>query len=233
MYRRYFIVTLVVATLAGNCLAQGGRRGPGRGQGRRANSRPPINQAITSIPKSNLSGQEQDGLLLMREEEKLAHDVYVELARKWSLRPLQNIPHAEARHINAVKSLLDRYGIEDPVKNKQAGEFSSPRMQSLYDQLITQGRRSAEEAVKVGLLIEELDIADLNQLMTQADSKDIRVIYQNLLKGSRNHLRAFWRQLSQYDAQYSAQHLTQVEFDRIAQSKHERGMFISDPNFQF
>ncbi|MCA9231901.1 MAG: DUF2202 domain-containing protein [Planctomycetales bacterium] len=194
---------------------------------------PPIGQVISSISKSDLSEQERAGLLLMREEEKLAHDVYVKLSEKWPLRPLQNIPRGEQMHMDAMKALLDRYGIQDPIDEKPLGEFSTADMQKLYDQLVAQGEQSIADAVEVGLLIEELDIADLNRLMQQADNEDIKVVYQNLTKGSRNHLRMFWRQLGRYNGSYTPQHLAQSEFDRIARSEPERGQLITDPNFQF
>ena len=233
MYFRYCLVTLLAVFLTNDCLAAGGRRGHGRRHAKQAQMHSPASQMIGSMPKTGLDEQERNGLLLMREEEKLAHDVYVQLSRKWELPPLHKIPRSESMHMQAVKSLLDRYQIADPVKNMAEGKFSTPKMQTLYDQLVSQGERSIEDAINVGLLIEELDIADLNRLMQQVDNDDVRIIYQNLLKGSRNHLRAFWRQLEKYNSQYTAQHLSQKEFRRIALSKHERGKFISDPNFRF
>ena len=169
----------------------------------------------------------------MREEEKLAHDVYVTLGKKWSLRPLANIPQAESRHMELMKLLLDRYEIADPAVDPTVGKFASSAMQELYDQLVAQGEVSIEEAIKVGALIEELDIADLRRLLEASDNDDIRVVYQNLLKGSRNHLRAFARQLDRYDATYTAVHLSQAEFDGIAGSAHERGGMIEDPDYEF
>ena len=180
-----------------------------------------------------MSEKERKGLLLMREEEKLAHDVYVTLGKKWELRPLANIPQAESRHMDFIKMLLDRYDLADPIANLTVGKFPSQPMQQLYDQLVAQGEKSVEEAIKVGALIEELDIADLRRLLDEADNSDIKVVYQNLLKGSRNHLRAFAWQLSRYNTSYATEHLSQVEFDRIARSDHERGVMISDPNFKF
>lgn len=47
----------------------------------------------------------------------------------------------------------------------------------------------------VGATIEDLDRKDLNDLLQKTDDADISMIYSNLAKGSRNHLRAFNRQL--------------------------------------
>jgi hypothetical protein len=113
------------------------------------------------------------------------------------------------------------------------GVFRGKEMQKLYDELVAQGEESIEGAVKVGALIEELDIADLRQLIAETDNDDVTIICQNLLKGSRNHLRAFARQLKRFNTPYEAKHLSQEEFDRIAASDHERGRIINVPDFKF
>ena len=215
----------------GNGKGFGQRQGFGRGQCTLCEQQ--LGEIIDSLPQSELSEKERQGLLLIREEEKLAYDVYVTLGKKWELRPLANIPKAESRHMDLVKVLLDRYEVADPIEDLTIGKFPSQSMQQLYDQLVTQGEKSVEQAVKVGALIEELDIADLRRLIDEADNSDIKVVYQNLLKGSRNHLRAFARQLGRYSTTYSSKHLSQSEFDRIASSDHERGMLIRDPSFKF
>ena len=234
----------------GRGMGQGRGRGMGEGKGMKqgqgrggcdcmgkgkGGEHPDPAKLIATLPKGKLNTAEINGLLLMREEEKLAHDVYVTLGKKWpKVRPFTNIPHAESRHMKAVKALLDRYDLEDPVKKaSKVGKFQSKSMQKLYDALVEKGKTSVEDAIQVGAEIEELDIADLRKLMKKTDNKDIRIVYQNLLKGSRNHLRAFSRHLERYDVEYEAKHLSQKEFDRIAASDHERGKVIMDPNFKF
>ena len=243
----FLLVWVLVASFATlQTYAQRGRgqggpgfgRGPGQGQrfaaGPGHRCRQQLGGIIDFLPKTELSAAERDGLLLMREEEKLAHDVYVTLADKWALRPLANIPQAESRHLDFVRMLLHRYGLEDPIAGMTVGKFPSRPMQDLYNQLVVaRGEQSVEAAVGVGALIEELDIADLRRLIDDTDNDDIKLVYQNLLKGSRNHLRAFARQLSRYNVSYSTRHLDQGEFDRIASSDHERGVIISDPNYKF
>lgn len=125
--------------------------------------------------------------------------------------------------MDAMKVLLDRYDIEDPIIDMTVGVFQNSQLQTLYDTLVAQGQGSIEESLKVGALIEELDIADLQKLSDGVQSDDLRVAYENLMLGSRNHLRAFSRQLAQRNVNYEAKHLSQEEFDRIAASAHERG----------
>ena len=62
-----------------------------------------------------LNAEEEAGLLFMREEEKLARDVYLELFDEWGLRVFENIAESEQKHMDAVLYLLGKYGLEDPA----------------------------------------------------------------------------------------------------------------------
>ena len=144
-----------------------------------------------TVTASTLSASEEEGLIFMREEEKLAHDVYVTLYAQWGLPVFQNIANSESTHTAAVKALLDRYGIADPAVGNGVGEFTNPELQALYDQLVAQGSTSLADALKVGVAIEEKDILDLQTRLAQTSSVDVQLVYNNLMKGSENHLRAF------------------------------------------
>uniref|UniRef100_A0A832G7I8 DUF2202 domain-containing protein n=1 Tax=Ignavibacterium album TaxID=591197 RepID=A0A832G7I8_9BACT len=145
----------------------------------------------------DLSQEEIDGLIHMRLEEKLARDVYTTLGNTWNYKIFLNIKTAEQNHMQAVKRLLVKYGIEDPITDDEVGVFSDPQFQALYDQFVLQGNVSAYEAFMVGKTIEELDIADLqNQLTNVVDNPDIIRVYQNLMTASESHLAAFNKCLS-------------------------------------
>ena len=178
---------------------------------------------IESIPESELSEAEIEGLILMREEEKLARDVYLTLGESWGLNIFFNIAESEQTHTDAVKDLLDRYGIEDPVKDDSVGVFTSPVMAELYDALVAQGEKSLVDALIVGATVEDLDISDLSDLLGDTDNADIIVVYENLSKGSRNHLRAFVSQIESRDGEYSPQYISQELYDQILSSNQERG----------
>ncbi len=64
-----------------------------------------------------LTAAEEEGLLFMREEEKLARDVYLVLFDKWGLRVFENIAESEQRHMDAVLYLLGKYGLDDPARD--------------------------------------------------------------------------------------------------------------------
>jgi len=176
---------------------------------------------------SSLSTAERDGLIFMREEEKLAFDVYTALGQKWSDQRFQNIPRSEASHTESVRVLLEKYGLDDPNATHTAGIYQNADLQQAYDALLAKGQVSLVDALKVGAEVEELDIADLQRLLNDVLSEDIRLVYNELLRGSRNHLRAFVKGLSQNGATYTAVHMTQAEFDTIAQGEIERGATAS------
>ena len=170
---------------------------------------------------SSLEASDVEGLLYMREEEKLARDVYEFLGAKWNLAIFGSIAASEQTHTDSIATLLTRYGIPDPAVNTARGEFTIPAIQALYDQLVALGSTSVVDALTVGAMIEDLDIVDLQNRATSVP--DIQVVYENLEKGSRNHLRSFVTQLAQNGATYTPQYLTQAEFDEIVSSPTERG----------
>jgi hypothetical protein len=139
----------------------------------------------------DLTTSEKYWLTYMREEEKLARDVYLFLYDKWGSRIFKNISASEQTHMDAIKTLLLRYGLPDPAAGNKRGEFDNSDLQALYFDLTVQGSISIVEAFEVGVLIEETDIDDLNAAMALTKRKDIKTVYSNLLQGSLNHLKAF------------------------------------------
>ncbi|MCK5038033.1 MAG: DUF2202 domain-containing protein [Thermoplasmata archaeon] len=165
-----------------------------------------------------LSDGEIAGLVLMREEEKLARDVYNTLGERWGVDIFTNIARSEQTHTNAIKVLLDNYGIEDPVKDDSVGVFTSPMLDELYKDLVEQGDASYLDALIVGATIEDLDIKDLNELTAGTDRADIITTYDKLNSGSQKHLRSFMSEIDNNNGTYSPQFISQAEFDEILAS---------------
>ncbi len=170
---------------------------------------------VGQYPYQDISDQENAGLLKMREEEKLARDVSLTLYQQWNYRIFNNIANSEQRHMDAVKSLLDKYGLTDPVADDTIGVFTDFSMTELFNTLVDKGSTSLTDALLVGAAIEDLDINDLNTLMSQTDNEDIQAVYKNLDRGSMNHMRAFTRVLSTYGITYTPQYISQDELDNI------------------
>jgi hypothetical protein len=176
--------------------------------------------AVEPVATSEPSDDEIAGLFYMREEEKLAHDVYQVLNEKWDLRTFDNIAASEQRHMDAVQMLLDSHGLTDPAAGLKVGEFSDPELQALYDQLVEQGTKSLVDALLVGAAIEEIDISDLARYSAQTETVDIQQVYGYLMRGSENHLRAFVRNVDrQTGDSYQPSYLSQAEFDEIVSAR--------------
>lgn len=182
-----------------------------------------INTQIALLPKTALSDVELNGLVHMREEEKLARDVYTAMFNKYGVKIFSNIYASEQTHMDALLQLLNKYEIADPVGTNALGVFKNEALQSLYNSLITQGNLSILDAYKVGATIEDLDLYDLKVEITKVDNADILLVYQMLSKGSRNHMRAFYSNLRNLNGTYVPQFITQSEFDAIINSSMERG----------
>jgi hypothetical protein len=200
------------AVAAGN--GNGNGNGTGTGTGGSAQ--------LTTIPASDLNAEEAAALLFMREEEKLARDVYNQLFTLWGIPTFQSIASSEQTHMDQIKLLMDRYALADPALD--LGQFTDANLQALYDQLMAQGSLSIADAIKVGATIEEVDIVDLQTRFTQTDNADIQLVYNNLMKGSFNHLQAFANVLTQQTGEtYQPQYLSADQYQVIISSTNGNG----------
>jgi hypothetical protein len=182
-----------------------------------------IYKEINSLPTSELSSDVAEGLIFMREEEKLARDVYLYFYEKYNIPIFKNISKSESVHMKALKFLLDKYELEDPVIDDAIGQFQNKELANLFNQLTKAGDVSLVEALKIGLTIEDLDIRDLMGYETSITNEDVIYVYDRLTRGSRNHLRAYNRLTLRNGGTYEAQFITQELFDEIINSPHERG----------
>ena len=160
-----------------------------------------VSPEVTSEPKAPVvdkgiatADATEEQLVYLIEEEKLAHDVYSAMFDLWGSRVFGNILKSEETHQSQVLSIMNTRDIDDPRSSK-AGVFMNAELQSLYNELIAKGSKSAVDAYEVGVAIEELDIDDLTKMLATAKDADVIAMMENLRKGSENHLRAFNNQL--------------------------------------
>ena len=181
-------------------------------------------EIVSDTDYGELSESEKEGLIRMREEEKLAYDVYVTLYEKWGQKIFINISKSEKTHTEAIWELLEKYNIEDPINSDaKVWEFTMPLIQGLYDDLVSMWNKSLVDALKVWTTIEDLDIYDLEEFLKETTNQDIINVYDNLLRGSRNHMRAFEKNLQRKGWTYIAQYITQDHYDEIVNWDQERG----------
>ena len=145
----------------------------------------------TSVPSGTLSEQQKATLAGMAQEEKLAGDLYQAFADKYPAVVFDRIAAAEDQHLDAVRTLLARYGLSDPTAGKPAGQFSDTTVQATYDRLLAEGSANQSAAFSVGQQVERTDIADLQQALNGLSAADVTQVYQHLLTASQQHLIAF------------------------------------------
>jgi len=172
------------------------------------------------LPKEDLSDEEIRSLKKLREEEMLAHDVYLDFSELYSTPVFGNISMSETQHTTVIGDLLEKYELEDPAAAHETGEFTDAHFRELYTRLVDRGRASFEEAVKVGLLIEDMDIADLEQALDgEIDNADIKMVYGNLLRASKNHMKAFHFHASNAGLNYEPVYISASQYVEITHSE--------------
>jgi hypothetical protein len=179
---------------------------------------------VNGMPVEELSEAEVNTLNFMREEEFMAHDIYVNLFAAYNLPVFNNISNSETIHTTAIKALMEKYGLADPAADHQTGVFVNQDIQGLYDALLQQGLLSINDAVVVGATIEDYDIADLLSHITEGtDNEDILFVLQQLYRGSRNHMRAFYAHMTYRDITYVPQYISLELYNQIVGSAWEVG----------
>jgi hypothetical protein len=132
-------------------------------------------------------------LTFIVQEEKLAHDLYVQLASTSGAQQFANIVNSESTHISLVQGLLVSYNIVDPTVGLAEGEFLDQDLRALYDSLLASGSVDRAGAIAAGIAVEEKDIADIEAMLATDLPSDVASVLERLLSGSQNHLAAFQR----------------------------------------
>jgi hypothetical protein len=169
-------------------------------------------QTALSSEKSVLSEALANTISYMGNEERLAYDVYNRLYEEWGTKQFTNIAtKSEYKHITAVQQLVQKYKMSDdinftnidlpalgymntPIEDMQAGTYDISKIQRLYDDLVTMGSTSEVDALKVGCIVEVVDVNDLDEYITlaeQSNASDVVDVFNFLRDGSYNHYWAF------------------------------------------
>ncbi len=184
-----------------------------------------VDSTINNFPYDSLNADETAGILFLREEELVAHDVYASFNVLFPSPIFANITASELQHSELVLALITKYGLADPADAHVAGMFSNADLQILYNDMIEAGNDSLQAAIMVGALIEETDIQDLNEQIALIDGNDdIAFVYDKLLNGSIRHLKAFTKYLLvHYNVVYIPQVLNQTEYDALLATANHPG----------
>lgn len=161
--------------------------------------------------------KEKATVLRMREEEKMARDVYMVMNDKWDRQVFSHISESEIYHMSQMKLWVDKFSLDDPVtrNNDKRGVFTDRSLQKLYDELTASGLQSKEAAFRAGAKVEEVDILDLKAALAETSNADLQSTYKYLIHASENHLRAFVKNLEALGINYKPVVMTQKKFDEI------------------
>lgn len=179
----------------------------------------------THFDKQALSEEERETILLMFEEEKFARDIYVSLYEEWHVPIFANIAKAEQRHMEAVFCLMNKYEFNNREGLYHREGYQNSDLHQWRLQFMQQNRENLAAGLSVGAAIEEMDISDLLKEVAkeQIDNDDILAVFNMLMKGSGNHLRAFARFLGKHDVSYQPQYLSAEKFEEIMNMEWQPG----------
>ena len=166
------------------------------------------------VSSASLSPVEIEMLEFVREEEKMAHDVYYVLSGIYKKPVFKNIMKSEQEHMDRVLCLLIHYQLEDPASD-EIGKFSNPELQKQYDALIDLGITGIVDGLTAGALIEDFDIDNINKWIAQTDNEAILDVFTNIVCGSGNHLISFTELLDGFGEEYSPTFLSRAAYQAI------------------
>jgi hypothetical protein len=168
-------------------------------------------------PASTLTQEAKDTLSYMGNEERLAHDVYLELYNyhlqnsNTAIKQLNNIAtKSEVTHIQTVQALINKYELdyssftnidlpelgykETAIEDMEMGKYDIQKIQELHDLLIAKGEQSVQDALEVGCMVEVTDIDDLLveiPIAQDSNASDVVAAFEFLRDGSYSHYWAF------------------------------------------
>lgn len=224
-----FVSLIFLSALAcsGPAFAWHGAAGYGQGSnGAVLDAMYPQACAPTPNASATLSGAQIAALQHMREEEKLARDIYLYFDARWGNRVFANIAASEQVHMDLVLRFLQAYGLPDPASSI-AGTFADASLQQLYGQLTAQGAHSLLEALRAAAWVEETDIRDLRLAGDAAADSALRQMYLNLTSASYSHLNAVAGQIEMLGGTYGAQVLDAADVAAILSGSGVAGVAVA------
>jgi len=170
---------------------------------------------------ADLTADEIEFVYAVREDEKVARDLYTLFFEKYSLKVFSTIAKSESNHMRAVEILLDYYEIDFPIPGAY-GVFEDSARQTIYDSLVIKGS-TALEGFRVMAQMEEECVISYRNVLADITNSNIKIVIENLGKASENHFKAAIRQVTALGGTYSPKYMTQEEYNAIIAKGFEQG----------
>jgi hypothetical protein len=181
-----------------------------------------LDELMYRTPEGALSVEAMQGLVFLRNGERLAQAVALDMMDHYGSHPFYGLAEAERTHGRAASCLLDRYALYDPVANLPMGVFDDPFWQSEYDFYTAQGAQSYVDALLVSLEIQEAALADIRYWYERGEADAVVMeTWRALLMATRNHLRALNRELESIGFEYTPIYVTRAEYEGIVYTPFE------------
>jgi hypothetical protein len=170
---------------------------------------------------ADLTADEIEFIFAVREDEKIARDLYISFFGKFGLKPFENIGKAEDNHIKATEKLFDYYEIDYPALSGN-GKFENAIRQKLFDSLLLKVNTELD-AFKVMAVLEESNIVEYGAVIKTVVNPNIKMVIENLAKASANHFKAAIRQITALGGTYTPEFLTQEQYRAVIAIGFEKG----------
>ena len=170
---------------------------------------------------ADLTADEIEFIYAVREDEKVARDLYFSFFGTFGLKPFENIGKAEDNHIKATEKLFDYYEIDYPALSEN-GKFENAIRQKLFDSLLLKGTPELE-AFKVMAMLEESNIVEYGEVLKTIANPNIKIVIENLARASANHFKAAIRQITALGGTYTPAIMTQEQYEAVIATGFEQG----------
>lgn len=169
-----------------------------------------------------LTADEIEFLFAMREDEKVAIDLYTAFATQYpTATQFSRIAAAEATHIAVAETVLGYYEVTYPALGA-AGVFADAERQAQYQELLAKAT-TLQAAFEAMATLEEENIAAYKAVEANITNANLKLIVSNMIKASSNHLKAAVRQLTALGVTYTPAYLDQATFYNIINSAFTQG----------
>ena len=206
MKRVVFLLVLLSITVAAYSQHGHHRHGKSQGMG--------LYYPIT-LPKEDLNNTEKEMLINARKNEKLAYDYNYTMFSKWGMPVFNHMATKLLANNDALKKMLNKYGLTDPINDMQIGKYSDNELQSKYDSAVAKGNESLKNAYIEAANIEEQMIKFYRDASDKVDNQDLKLLFDNLRVRAEHSFAAFVRNLYRFGYEYQPHYITQAEFNQI------------------
>lgn len=171
----------------------------------------------------SLSADEIEFQFALREDEKMARDLYTVFAAKYSTAPqIDRIAAAENSHIACVEAVLDYYEISYPAMTAAAGLFEDAKRQAIYNELADKSGTLLEVYATMAA-VEEESVSAYKSVQSEITNENIALVITNMIKASSNHLKAAVCQIIAGGGTYTPLYLSAEEFGTIVNLPYQNG----------